>query len=311
MLHWTNLDQVPVGCAPTVITIGKFDGVHLGHQALLAATTEFAGANQLQSVCLTFDRHPDALLAPQQLRQALTGPTQKSELIAASGIGALLVLPFDRALADMTATDFVETVLVRGLNARHVVLGEGFRFGAKGQGDEALLRSLGEIHGFTVASVPPVVIDGDRVSTSRVRNLLDEGNVTAAARLLGRRHHTLGVVEHGLKLGRQLGFPTANLSRDSEGFLPLDGVYAGWLSCEGQRYPAALSVGINETIQAVPRLLEAHVLDRKDLDLYDRVVDVEYVQFLRPAAKFNGIEELITAIADDCERIRYILTSEG
>lgn len=309
MLHWTDLSQIPAACAPTVVTIGKFDGVHLGHQALLAAATSFAAAEGLQSVCLTFDRHPDALFAPDRLRPALTGPTQKAELIEAAGIGALLVLPFDRQLADMPAEDFVREVLVRGLNAKHVVLGEGFRFGAGGAGDEALLRSIGLESGFTVETVAPVTVAGQRVSTSVVRQLLDEGNVVQASQLLGRLHSTRGLVEHGLKLGRQLGFPTANLSRESEGFLPLDGVYAGWLYCDGQRYPAALSVGINETIQAVPRLLEAHVLDRHDLDLYNRVVNVEYVEFLRPALKFDGLETLISAITDDCNRIRAILAA--
>jgi riboflavin kinase/FMN adenylyltransferase len=148
-----------------------------------------------------------------------------------------------------------------------------------------------------------VEVDGMRVSTSTIRNLLDAGNVEAAAKLLGRLHRTTGMVEHGLKLGRQLGFPTANLSRESEGFLPLDGVYAGWLYCDGQRYPAALSVGINETITAVPRLIEAHVLGRKDLDLYDKVVNVEYVSFIRPAAKFDGMDTLIQAIQADCDEI--------
>jgi riboflavin kinase/FMN adenylyltransferase len=151
--------------------------------------------------------------------------------------------------------------------------------------------------------LPEVEVDGMRVSTSTIRNLLDAGNVEAAAKLLGRLHRTTGMVEHGLKLGRQLGFPTANMSRESEGFLPLDGVYAGWLYCDGQRYPAALSVGINETIQAVPRLIEAHVLGRKDLDLYDKVVDVDYVSFIRPAAKFDGMETLIQAIQADCDEI--------
>ena len=307
MKHWNSMAEVPAGISPTAVTIGKFDGVHLGHRALLKATIDFATAHKLQSVCVTFDRHPAALFAPEKLRPALTGPTQKSELIASQGIDALLVLPFDRALADLPAADFIRDILVGQLNAKHVVLGQGFHFGAGGAGDEHLLRELGDELGFTVETVAPVLVDGERVSTSLIRDYLDEGNVSKAEQLLGRRHRTLGMVEHGLKLGRQLGFPTANLSRDSEGFLPLDGVYAGWLHSEGVRYPAALSIGINETIQAVPRLIEAHVLDRKDLDLYDKTVDVEYVAFLRPAAKFNGIDALIAAIGDDCDKIRAIL----
>jgi riboflavin kinase/FMN adenylyltransferase len=152
-----------------------------------------------------------------------------------------------------------------------------------------------------------VLIEGVKVSTTEIRNLLDAGNVKQAAKLLGRNHTTRGVVEHGLKIGRQLGFPTANMSRSSEGYLPLDAVYAGWLYADGEKYPAALSVGINETLQEVPRLVEAHVLDRKDLDLYDKVVTIEYVEFLRPAAKFSGMEELIAAIAADLLAIKRLL----
>jgi riboflavin kinase/FMN adenylyltransferase len=206
--------------------------------------------------------------------------------------------------------EFVDMVLVTALNAQVVCVGEDFRFGAQGSGTVTTLIQLGRQFGFEVKVVDAVSVNGQRVSTSLIRNLLDEGDVTAAEALLGRRHQTVGMVEHGLKLGRQLGFPTANLSRDSEGYLPLDGVYAGWLYSDGVRYPAALSVGINETIQAVPRLIEAHVLGTKEIDLYDKVVTVEYVRFLRRAAKFDGIEALIKAIGDDCDQIAEILSQE-
>jgi len=307
MQHWFSLDEIPAGCGATVVTVGKFDGIHLGHQALLNAAVAEARANGVQSVCLTFDRHPDALFAPDRLRLPIVGPNQKRQLIQQTGIDAVLELCFDSSLASLTARDFVEQYLVNQLNASHVVVGVDFRFGSGGAGTTEVLQQLGAEFGFTVDVIAPVEVAGERVSTSRIRDLLDSGDVTSANAMLGRLHATCGMVEHGLKLGRQLGFPTANLSRESEGFLPLDGVYAGWLHCDGQRYPAALSVGINETIQAVPRLLEAHVLDRADLDLYDKVVNVEYVQFVRPAAKFSGMEELIQAIADDCDRIRSIL----
>jgi riboflavin kinase/FMN adenylyltransferase len=149
---------------------------------------------------------------------------------------------------------------------------------------------------------------GDRaVSTTLIRELLDSGKVVAAAALLGRNHSNVGVIEHGLKIGRTIGFPTANMSRDCEGFLPLDGVYAGWLHFDGEKLPAAHSVGINETFQAVPRLVESFVLDRKDLDLYDKTVTLEYVEFIRPAAKFDGVESLVAEINRDIEKIRVAL----
>ena len=140
-----------------------------------------------------------------------------------------------------------------------------------------------------------------------MRDYLDRGNIAKTTELLGRPHLTTGVVEHGLKIGRTIGFPTANMSRDAEGYLPVDGVYAGWLYADDERYPAALSVGINETFQAVPRLIEAHVIDRTDLDLYDKVVSLEYVEYVRPAAKFDGVESLVAEINRDLDKCRQIL----
>jgi len=310
MKHWQGIDSVPVGIGPQVVTIGKFDGIHLGHQALLKTALETADELGIEAVAVTFDRHPDALLNPANLKLPIIGECQKAELLDANGMAAQLVLTFDEALAGLDPEEFVDMVLVTALNAQVVCVGEDFRFGAKGSGNVATLIQLGRQFGFEVKVVDAVSVNGQRVSTSLIRNLLDEGDVTAAEALLGRRHQTVGMVEHGLKLGRQLGFPTANLSRESEGYLPLDGVYAGWLYSEGVRYPAALSVGINETIQAVPRLIEAHVLGTKEIDLYDKVVTVEYVRFLRRAAKFDGIEALIKAIGDDCDQIAEILSHE-
>jgi len=310
MKHWQGIDSVPVGIGPQVVTIGKFDGIHLGHQALLKTARETAAELGIEAVAVTFDRHPDALLNPSNLKLPIIGECQKAELLDANGMAAQLVLTFDEALAGLDPEEFVDMVLVTALNAQVVCVGEDFRFGAQGSGTVATLIQLGRQFGFEVKVVDAVSVNGQRVSTSLIRNLLDEGDVTAAEALLGRRHQTVGMVEHGLKLGRQLGFPTANLSRDSEGYLPLDGVYAGWLYSDGVRYPAALSVGINETIQAVPRLIEAHVLGTKEIDLYDKVVTVEYVRFLRRAAKFDGIEALIKAIGDDCDQIAEILSHE-
>lgn len=308
--QWASADQVPADFGPTVISIGKFDGIHLGHQALMNVAVSEAAASGAKSAVITFDRHPLALLNPAALKLPLIGAHQKAKLIGAAGIDALLTLPFDEALSQLTATEFVEQILVKTMKAKIVVVGVDFRFGKGGAGNPELLAELSAVHGFTLHVVPPVLVDGERVSSSLVRQMLDSGNVERVARLLGRRHETTGLVEHGLKLGRQLGFPTANMSRSSEGYLPLDGVYAGWLYSDGERYPAALSVGINDTIQAVPRLMEAHVLNRKDLDLYDKEVTVEYVSFVRPSVKFSGIDTLIAAIQADCDKIEAILDSD-
>lgn len=291
----------------TAVTIGKFDGIHRGHQALIAALRDAAHDHNLKTVLVTFDRHPDALLNPANLKWPLIGPRQKANLIAAAGLDALLTLTFDDNLAHQSARDFVQETLVDALSAKIVIVGEDFRFGAGGAGDVALLQTLGEELGFEVRVIASAHEEGLKVSTSVIRELLDQGDVAKAGKLLGRVHTTEGVIEHGLKIGRTIGFPTANMSRDAEGYLPLDGVYAGWLVADGERYPAAHSVGINETFQAVPRLVESHVLDRKDLDLYDKIVTLEYVDFVRPSAKFDGVDSLVAEIHRDLDKIRDIL----
>ena len=272
--------------------------------------TNVAEEHLLASVVLTFDRHPDALLNPAECKLPLIGASQKLELLSQHGVDATLTLEFDSELAQLAPEEFVERYLVNGLRAKAVVVGEGFRFGVRGSGSVQLLRELGQQFGFQVIEMPKVVVGGEVVSTTFIRNLLDQGKVVAAAALLGREHTTLGVIEHGLKIGRTIGFPTANMSRDCEGYLPLDGVYAGWLYADGNKYPAAHSVGINETFQAVPRLVESFVIDQKDLDLYDKLVTLEYVEFIRPAAKFNGVEALVAEINRDIAKIRTALGIE-
>ncbi len=307
MITWTSLDQIDADFPETAVTIGKFDGVHLGHQALIADLVETAEEHGIASAVVTFDRHPDALLNPAAVKQPITGPIQKQFLIREAGADALLTLTFDEALSHLSPEEFVRQVLVESLKTRWVLVGQSFRFGADGAGDVETLKSLGETFGFKVRVVAPVEVDAETVSTTLIREYMDKGDVVHASKLLGRPHLTTGVIEHGLKIGRSIGFPTANMSRDAEGYLPLDGVYAGWLYADDERYPAALSVGINETFQAVPRLIEAHVIDRNDIDLYDKVVSLEYVDFVRPAAKFDGVESLVAEINRDLDKCRVML----
>ena len=308
MITVKSTKELPAGLPDSSITIGKFDGIHLGHQQLLAETIEAAEEHMLIPCVVTFDRHPNSILSPDNEPQSLIGLTQKEELLEQAGIELVLNLPFDQYLSQLTPEDFVRTVLVDSLNAKIVTIGEGFRFGVDQKGDVESLKELGLKHGFAVRVVPQFEIDGEPVSTSRIRALLLEGNVKAAAKLLGRLHSTRGVIEHGLKIGRQIGFPTANMSRSAEGFLPLDAVYAGWLYADGERYMTALSVGINETFEAVPRLVEAHVIDQQGLDLYDKVITLEYVDFIRHAAKFDGVESLVAEINRDLDKIRALLS---
>jgi riboflavin kinase/FMN adenylyltransferase len=301
---YSVLSDVPSDIGKTAVTIGKFDCLHLGHQSLFSNLIEAAKDQSLVPTVVTFDRHPDHLLRPDRAKLPIIGKTQKHSIIESLGAAVLVELEFNQALASKTPEQFVKEILVDTLHAQVVMVGQGFRFGDQGSGDTQTLRELGQQYGFSVSEVKPIEIDGETVSTTRVRNLLDQGNVVAVAKLLGRVHVAVGVVEHGLKIGREIGFPTANLSREAEGYLPLDGVYSGWLVSEGIRYPAAQSVGINETFQAVPRLVESHVLDETELDLYDKVVTLEFIDFVRPVEKFDGVDSLVAQINLDLEVVR-------
>ncbi|CAB4637834.1 unannotated protein [freshwater metagenome] len=304
MLSLTAVESVPSDLGATAVTIGKFDCIHLGHQALFTEVVEAAADLNLVPTVVTFDRHPDHLLRPERAKLPILGPEQKEKLISGFGIATMLQLEFNQQLADLSPEQFVEGILVEGLQAKLVLVGQGFRFGAQGSGNFETLQELGASKGFEVREVRPVQLDGEVVSTTRVREQLDQGNVKFVNQMLGRVHEVRGVVEHGLKIGRKIGFPTANIARDAEGYLPLDAIYAGWLVADGIRYPAAHSVGINETFQAVPRLVESHVLDETELDLYEQVVSLEFVDFVRPAAKFDGVEALVAQIHLDLDVVR-------
>jgi riboflavin kinase/FMN adenylyltransferase len=308
---YKGLDGVPAGFGPSAVTIGKFDGVHRGHRAVIDRIRSIAAEGDLRAVVVTFDRNPLALLAPDKCPDSLVSVRQKLELLATTGVDATVMLPFDRALASVPATEFVERVLVDTLHAKAVLVGSDFRYGARGAGDVALLKDLGAKFGFTVEVVDDVRPEGERrVSSTWIRELLAEGDVRHATRLLGHTPAVSGIVVHGAKRGRELGYPTANLSPESEGLIPGDGVYAGWLTDSGTRYPAAISVGNNPTFEGVAKKqVEAYVLDR-ELDLYDHVVDVEFVERLRGMVAFTNIPDLIEKMRGDVDRARDILTAD-
>lgn len=323
MIVFRDPGEVPAGFGPSVVAIGKFDGVHSGHRAVIARARVDAAAAGARVVAVTFDRNPLALLRPEICPDSLVGADQKLRLLADAGVDATLMLTFDRDLADLGAREFVEHVLVGALGVRIVMVGADFRFGRGGAGNPDLLRELGAEFGFDVDVVDDVrAIDaGRRVSSTWVREMLDAGDVAGAARLLGRPHAVRGEVVHGLKRGRELGFPTANLSPALEGFVPAEGIYAGWLVDEGMpgsgaseprssvRYPAAISIGTNPTFDDVDvRQVEAYVLDETDLDLYGHTVEVEFVSRIRGMVAFEGVDKLIEQIADDVVRVRTELS---
>ena len=298
--------ELPEGYSATAIAIGKFDSLHLGHQQLIHELTEIAEDNMLASGIITFDRHPNVVLNPEKVPAPILGPTQRIAAMEELGLDFYRVLEFDRTLADRTPEDFVRE-FVLPLGAKWVLVGTGFRFGKNGSGDISTLKQLGERFGFRAKEVANVMIGESKISTTLIRSLLDQGKVAEANLLLGRNHQVTGLVEHGRKLGRKLGFPTANIARDAEGYLPADGVYAGYLYADGERYPAAHSVGTNDSIAAVPRLLESHVIGRDDLDLYDRVVTCEFVDQVRGWAKFESVEKLTEQIASDVAKASELL----
>jgi riboflavin kinase/FMN adenylyltransferase len=298
----SELEQMPV----TAVAIGKFDGLHLGHQQLLHELVEYSQEAGLVPAVITFDRHPKALLDPENCPRPLIGPKQKAQLMSDAGVEILLTLPFTAELAGLSPRDFIEQV-ISPLGAQMIFVGQGFRFGTHGTGTITDLREFGPEFGFRVREVAHVQAAGRKISSTDLRAILDAGNVEVASLLLDRNHQVTGIVEHGRKLGRTLGFPTANISRAAEGYLPRDGVYAGYLYAEGIRYPAAHSVGTNDTVGEVPKILESHVIGRTDLDLYDLEVTCEFVAQVRGWVKFGSLDELIAQITVDVAKASEIL----
>jgi len=306
-----SIDEVPDGFGPSAVTIGKFDGVHSGHRAVIGRLREVAADRGLTAAVITFDRNPLELIAPEKCPASLVSNGQKLDLLAGTGIDATLMVAFDRALADLEPEEFVHRILVERLRAAEVLVGSDFRFGHRGAGDVRLLRELGEKYGFAVELIDDVRPEhGRRVSSTWIRELLADGDVAHAAELLGHIPTLRGVVVHGAARGRELGYPTANLSPESEGLIPADGVYAGWLTDGDETYPAAISVGNNPTFEGVPhKQVEAYVLDR-ELDLYGHCVEVSFVERIRGMVAYQGVEPLIAQIADDVEKARGILSAE-
>ncbi len=314
MHRWSDPARTPEALRPCVLTLGNFDGVHRGHKAVLGALVEAGARLGLPAVAITFDPHPVAVLHPERAPELIAPTLVRDELIAETGVDGLLVLDFTTEFAQQTPEDFVRAIFVRGLDARCVVVGLDTRFGYRNSGDVGTLVDLGEQFGFEVIALDDVG-DGERYSSTVVRRELRAGEVAEAARILGRPHRVVGTVVHGNHRGRALGYPTANLSADSMGLVPAEGVYAGWLTRTGlaegepdRTMPAAISVGTNPTFDTEDRrTVEAYVLDRDDLDLYDETVMVEFVDHIRPTLRFESIEELKDAMAGDVERCRELL----
>ncbi|MGI8537101.1 MAG: bifunctional riboflavin kinase/FAD synthetase [Mycobacteriales bacterium] len=312
MQRWRGVESAPSGWGRCVVTIGVFDGVHRGHQQTIGRTVVRARTVGLPSVVLTFDPHPSEVLRPGSHPPMLTGPRQKAELLEALGVDVMCVLPFTQQFSQLTADEFVHEVLVERLHASVVVVGENFRYGHKGSGDVTGLAAAGRRFGFTVEGAPLQGSEETTWSSTYVRSCVDAGDVAGAAAALGRDHRIDGVIVRGNQRGREIGYPTANLQPLPWSAVPADGIYAGRLvRTNGQRQPAAISIGTNPTFAGRERRVEAFVVDAEPgLDLYGEHVGLTFVARLRETLRFETVAPLVEQMGRDVERTRELLAEQ-
>ena len=287
----------------SVVTIGSFDGVHLGHQAILNQVKAVAAELGLPSVVMTFEPQPQEFFSGERAPARLMRLREKVDALFEFGVDQVLCLQFNRELRNLTAAEFVRSVLVDGLGTRHLIVGDDFRFGCDRSGDFKMLSEMGETYDFAVQDTETLEVDGQRVSSTLVRQILEQGNFERASQLLGKPFTITGSVVYGQQLGRELGFPTANvqLNRYSA---PLSGVYAVLVNIDGAVYQGAANVGLRPTVgDLLKPILEVHLLDF-EADLYGRRIEVEFVTKIRDEEKFTSLDKLIESIQRDVKQIR-------
>ncbi|HEY6931848.1 MAG TPA: bifunctional riboflavin kinase/FAD synthetase [Marmoricola sp.] len=310
MRIWRTLDDVPEDLGRTVVVIGNFDGVHRGHRHVVSRAREIADRDGLGVVAVTFDPHPMAVLRPEHAPSMLSHVDDRAGLLVEAGADDVLALPFSRDMAAWSPEEFVKRVLVDALHARAVVVGANFRFGNRAAGDVATLVEAGGRYDFTVEGI--ALEGGPQVwSSTYVRTCLAAGDVEGAAEALGRPYAVRGTVVEGDHRGRELGYPTANVP-PADFAVPADGVYAGRLRVldgpDTGALPAAISIGTNPTFAGErARRVEAYVLDRDDLELYGRTVEISFEGRIRGMVRFDSAEELVATMAADVEQARTLL----
>ncbi len=316
MQRWHGLSSVPSGWGHCVVTIGVFDGIHRGHQSIIADAVRMAGERGVPSVLITFVPHPSEVVRPGSHPPVLTSIVRRAELVEQLGVDVFCALPFTLEFSKMAPDEFVHHALVDRLHASAVVVGENFRFGHKAAGDVDLLARLGRTFGFTAHGIPLLTESETPLSATYVRSCVTAGDMATAARVLGRPHRVDGVVERGDQRGRELGFPTANLRTDAWAAVPADGVYAGRVvrldewgrtvagPALGQ---AAISVGTNPTFEVRQRRVEAYILDFSG-DLYGATVGIEFAERLRGMEKFDSVDALVQQMQADVDRTRALTT---
>ncbi|MFI6052372.1 bifunctional riboflavin kinase/FAD synthetase [Streptomyces violascens] len=306
MQRWRGLEDIPQDWGRSVVTIGSYDGVHRGHQLIIGRAVERARELGVPSVVVTFDPHPSEVVRPGSHPPLLAPHHRRAELMAHLGVDAVLILPFTSEFSKLSAADFVVKVLVDKLRAKLVVEGPNFRFGHRAAGNVEVLAELGRTYDYEVEVIDLRVRGeaggGEPFSSTLTRRLVTEGDIEGAAEILGRPHRVEGVVVRGAQRGRELGYPTANVETLPHTAIPADGVYAGWLTADGERMPAAISVGTNPQFDGTERTVEAYAIDRVGLDLYGLHVAVDFLAYVRGMAKFDSIEDLLEAIGNDVKR---------
>ena len=299
------------GPSRTVVAIGVFDGVHRGHQRILARAREVANSLSLPVIALTFHPHPTAILAPDRQPALLMNIHSRVELLEKHGAEDVEVITFSKEFAALSPSAFIEDILLGVLNAAYVVVGENFSFGARASG------SINDIKRYVEGEAVPLLLDQHGpISSTRIRGHVAKGEMESAHALLGRPHFLQGEVVHGEKRGREIGYPTANLEQLIGMAIPPDGIYAGYLYVERDRMPAAISIGTNPTFPPSypgerPRQVEAYALDRDDLDLYGQRAAIEFLSFLRPTIAFPGLEPLLAQMAADCAQAKRVIGELG
>jgi len=285
-----------------VVAIGIFDGVHAGHQQIIATAK-----HQGDVTVMTFDPHPTSVFAPERTPTQLVNIKDRVELLKKAGAVAVDVVTFNKEFSQLSPDQFIEDILIGRFSAEHVVIGENFNFGYKAQGTPKYLTEVGPKYGFGVSIVKLQEDRGSSISSSRIRNLIIDGQIERANELLTRNFYLKGVVIHGEKRGREIGYPTANIGLTPLATIPADGVYAGWLSVGENRWAAAISIGTNPTFPgARGRQVEAYALDQVGLDLYDQEGKIEFGYRLRDTLKFDGLAPLLEQMKKDCDQAREL-----
>ena len=285
-----------------VVAIGIFDGVHAGHQQIISTAKHIGEVS-----VITFDPHPTSVFAPERTPTQLLPLADRVKFLKQAGVKNVEVISFTKEFSQLSPDQFIEDILVGRFAAEHVVIGENFNFGYKGQGTPKYLSEVGPKYGFDVSIVKLQEDRGSAISSSRIRNLVVDGEIERANELLTRRFYLTGPVIHGEKRGREIGYPTANIGLTSLATIPADGVYAGWLSVGDSRWPAAISIGTNPTFPGVRgRQVEAYAIDQVGLELYDQAAIIEFGYRLRDTLKFDDLRSLLAQMKKDCDQSREL-----